>query len=119
MLFRVDPSSGVGLADQIAAQVRHALAAGEVTAGEQLPPARQVAAGLDVNMHTVLRAYQTLRAEGLIELRRGRGAVVRSDMNLAALSLDGQIRDLASAATLLGISANDVADAVRTAMAGP
>ena len=38
--------------------------------------AEEVAAALGINMHTVLRAYQLLRDEGLIELRKGRGAVV-------------------------------------------
>ena len=50
--------------------------------GWQAPPGRapsvtkEAASLLDISLHTVLRAYQTLRDEGLIDLRRGRGAVV-------------------------------------------
>ena len=60
------------VADQIAAQV----AAGQLRTGERLPAARDLADALAVNVHTVLHAYQRLRNEGIIELRRGRGAVV-------------------------------------------
>jgi len=117
MLFRVDPSSAVGLADQIAAQVRGALADGTLPPGEQLPPARQVAAGLDINMHTVLRAYQALRDEGLIDLRRGRGAVVRSDIDMAALALHEAVDAWAAQALRGGWSADRAADALRDAIA--
>jgi DNA-binding transcriptional regulator YhcF (GntR family) len=116
MLFRVDPSSALGLADQLAAQVRGALATGALTAGEQLPAARQVAAGLDINMHTVLRAYQALRDGGLIDLRRGRGAVVRADVDADAVAMHEAIGVLAARMVRGGWSEDRAADALRHAI---
>ncbi len=78
MLIRVDPSSSQPLYAQLADQVRAAVLRGELVSGERLPAARDLAASLDVNQHTVLHAFQLLRDEGLLELRRGRGAVVTS-----------------------------------------
>ncbi|WP_103351775.1 GntR family transcriptional regulator [Amycolatopsis sp. CA-128772] len=76
MLVRIDPSSAVPLFEQVAASLRRTLADGRPAPGEQLPPARELAASLEINVHTVLRAYALLRDEGLIDLRRRRGAVV-------------------------------------------
>jgi len=115
MLFRVDPSSAIGLAEQIAATVRGAVAGGDLAPGDRLPPAREVAAGLDINVHTVLRGYAMLRDEGVIELRRRRGAQVRADLDPSTLALHQQIRDLAGAAARLGWSVDDLVAAVRRA----
>ena len=76
MLLSVDTASDRPIYEQIADAIRQAVARGEILAGEKLPPASEIAIGLDVNKHTVLRAYQALRNEGLVDLRRGRGAVV-------------------------------------------
>lgn len=76
MLVRVDPSSEVPLFDQLATGIRVSIMSGALPMGERLPSARELAESLDINVHTVLRAYQELRDEGLIELRRGRGAIV-------------------------------------------
>src|SRR5262245_22450621 len=74
--MEIDPLSPVPLHEQVAAALRRAIAQGEARPGERLPPARDLAAVLDVNANTVLRALRTLRDEGLLEFRRGRGVTV-------------------------------------------
>src|SRR5947199_5954433 len=73
---RADPTD---LFEQVAGEIRRAIADGEAKPGEQLPPARDLAAVLGVNTNTVLRALRQLRDEGLLEFRRGRGIRVASD----------------------------------------
>jgi GntR family transcriptional regulator len=93
MLLRVDPGSAVPIFEQLAASVRAELARGGLRAGERLPGAREVAAALDINIHTVLKAYQALRDEGLVDLRRGRGAVIAEGAAVAPEVL-AAVRDL-------------------------
>jgi GntR family transcriptional regulator len=73
MEFKIDRSDPALLHDQVAAQIRRAIADGEAQPGERLPPARDLAAIMRVNTNTVLRALRTLRDEGLLEIRQGRG----------------------------------------------
>jgi GntR family transcriptional regulator len=117
MFLSVDPGAAVSLADQIAAQVRGQIAAGDVRPGDRLPAARHVADGLEVNMHTVLRAYAQLRDEGLIELRRGRGAVVRDDVSAVHVEVLQRVDDLLAAAGRVGMSRTDIIDLIRKAPA--
>jgi GntR family transcriptional regulator len=70
------PSNPTDLYEQVAAEIRRAIAVGEAKPGERLPPAKDLAAVLDVNTNTVLRALRLLRDEGLLEFRRGRGISV-------------------------------------------
>jgi GntR family transcriptional regulator len=70
---KVDRADPALLHDQVAADIRRAIADGEALPGERLPPARDLAAVLGVNLNTVLRALRQLRDEGLLEFRRGRG----------------------------------------------
>jgi GntR family transcriptional regulator len=77
-MFRVklDRRQSLDLHEQVAAEIRRAIADGEAKPGERLPPARDLAAVLGVNANTVLRALRDLRDEGLLEFRRGRGITV-------------------------------------------
>lgn len=72
----IDPGLPEPLFEQLVTGIREQVMGGGLAVGERLPAGRELAASLDVNVHTVLRAYQVLRDEGFIELRRGRGAVV-------------------------------------------
>src|SRR5829696_1165111 len=72
----VDREDPIDLHEQVAAEIRRAIADGEAKPGERLPPARDLAAVLGVNTNTVLRALRQLRDEGLLEFRRGRGITV-------------------------------------------
>jgi GntR family transcriptional regulator len=73
---KVDRRNPTELHEQVAAEIRRAIADGEANPGERLPPARDLAAVIGVNTNTVLRALRTLRDEGLLEFRRGRGITV-------------------------------------------
>jgi GntR family transcriptional regulator len=76
LTVKLQPDEPLALHDQVAAELRRAIADGEAARGERLPPARDLAAVLDVNVNTVLRALRMLRDEGLLEFRRGRGITV-------------------------------------------
>jgi GntR family transcriptional regulator len=76
MLGTIDRDDALPLHEQVAAEIRRAIADGEAGPGDRLPPARDLAAVLGVNSNTVLRALRMLRDEGLLEFRRGRGVTV-------------------------------------------
>src|SRR6266513_3691524 len=73
---KVDRAEPTDLYEQVAGEIRRAIADGEAKPGERLPPACDLAAVLGVNTNTVLRALRQLRDEGLLEFRRGRGITV-------------------------------------------
>ncbi len=108
MLLRFDRSDADPIYDQIAASVRRSIAEGDLEVGDRLPPARELARALGVNVHTVLRGYAQLRDEGIIEMRRGRGSVVlaggRSQARLRSLA-----RELCAEARRQGIGIEELA----------
>lgn len=76
MLVLIDPAATTPVFAQIETSISTQIVTGAIATGTRLPAARELADSLGVNVHTVLRAYQGLRDEGQVELRRGRGAVV-------------------------------------------
>jgi GntR family transcriptional regulator len=63
---------------QVADEIKALIACGELQAGVSLPPVRQVAADLGVNLNTIAAAYRKLQKEGLVRVRHGSGVVVTS-----------------------------------------
>jgi GntR family transcriptional regulator len=107
----VDHSSLVPLHEQVSAAIRRAIADGEARPGERLPPARDLAAVLGVNANTVLRALRTLRDEGLVEFRRGRGVSVTG--NAARCSpVVAKARELVAVARRYGYRPEELAEII-------
>jgi GntR family transcriptional regulator len=84
---KLDRNDSLPLFEQVAAEIRRAIADGEVRPGERLPPARALAAVLGVNANTVFRALRLLRDEGLLEVRRARGVTVSGTQQQSAVVL--------------------------------
>ena len=104
--FTVDRSDPVLLHEQVAAEIRRAIAEGEARPGERLPLAQDLAAVMGVNKNTVLRALHLLRDEGLLEFRRGRGITVSGVPEKTALLV--QVRELVHAARRSGYRKSDL-----------
>jgi GntR family transcriptional regulator len=101
----------VPLHEQVAAAIRRAIAEGEAGAGERLPPAKDLAAVLGVNANTVFRALRTLRDEGLVEFRRGRGVSVTGIAPQRSVVI-AMARELVAVARRYGYRADELAEII-------
>jgi DNA-binding LacI/PurR family transcriptional regulator len=75
-LIRIDPDAALPLSAQLNQQITWLIASGELQEGDKLPPIRELAKHLGINMHTVRVAYHQLAIDGLVESRRGLGTEV-------------------------------------------
>jgi GntR family transcriptional regulator len=108
---KVDKGDPTDLYEQVAADIRRAIADGEAKPGERLPPAKDLAAVLGVNANTVLRALRLLRDEGLLELRRGRGVSVAGTPERGAVV--NKTRELVECARRHGYSVDELIQVMR------
>jgi GntR family transcriptional regulator len=102
----VDRSDSVALHDQVAAEIRRAIAEGEAGPGDRLPLSKDIAAVLGVNKNTVLRAMHILRDEGLVEFGRGSGITVSGTAEKGAVLR--QVRELVEFARRQGYKRDQV-----------
>jgi GntR family transcriptional regulator len=109
---KVDRSDSLALHEQVAAEIRRAIAEGEAGPGERMPPARDLAAILGVNANTVLRALRLLREEGLLEFRRGRGVTVAGTPERTAVLV--RARELLDFARRQGFRSNEVIEIIES-----
>jgi GntR family transcriptional regulator len=113
MGLHVSTASRVPIYQQLAQQIREAIARGELQPEEVLPSVRQLSRELVVNPNTVARSYTELEREGLLVSRPGRGIYVaqpRNDLTRAARDrkLTEQLDRWLTEAVHLGYSADEV-----------
>ena len=106
----IDRDEPIALHDQVAAEIRRAIAEGEAGPGDRLPLAKDLAAVLGVNKNTVLRAMHILRDEGLLEFTRGRGITVSGTSQKGAVL--SRVHELIEFARTHGYRREDVIDMI-------
>ena len=116
--FAIDHKSGVPIYVQIMNHVKHLIATGVLTPGQQLPTIRQLAVDITVNLNTVAHAYAELEREGLLTIQRGRGTFIAAPENGPDLTqmrdskLQTLVDNLFTEALGLGYSVQEVQQAV-------
>lgn len=118
MEIRLSNTDGVPVYRQIMNQVKYMVASGRLSSGEELPPIRALAEKLVINPNTVVRAYNELQREGVVESRHGSGTYVcelRSGppVHGAVAHLAPRIDSLLADAEHLNVKLEQVIDLVR------
>jgi GntR family transcriptional regulator len=103
MYITIDDRDTRPLYQQVVDEIKGLIAAGELAEGTTLPPVRQVAADLGVNLNTIAYAYRQLQKQGLVRIRHGSGAIVTS--KVLKETTDDQLRSqLGNALTHLALA---------------
>jgi len=125
MLLTIEPDGPVPIYQQIRDRIVEAIADGDLPRGSGLPATRQLAVDLVINFHTVNKAYDLLRQEGLLRIGRKSGAVVQRDAGSGpppdpAWEEDwsGRLRTLLAEATAQGLPPDAIIRHCQTALAG-
>lgn len=119
--FRVDPADPRPIWRQIEEGIVHAISRGDFAVGSPVPSVRDLAKQLRVNPNTVVKVYQHLADEGLLETRRGEGTFVaarpaalgRRDRELA---LQVSAERFVDSASVQGCSAEEIRAAIQAAL---
>ena len=70
------PADGQPMYRRLADAIAERIASGALNGGDKLPPQREIARVLGINVTTVTRAFSALQQRGLVEARPGRGTSV-------------------------------------------
>lgn len=114
MLIKIDFNSSEAIYMQVRNQIIMGIAMEDIREGDELPSVRQLADHIGINMHTVNKAYNVLRQEGIIQLDRRRGAVICIDVDrLQALAdMKEQLRILLAKGSCKRITKEEVHELV-------
>jgi GntR family transcriptional regulator len=115
MLLTINSDDQRSIYEQVADGIRELIARGSLAEGTPLPPVRQLAADLGVNLNTIATAYRQLQKDGLITVRHGSGSVVasRTTTNRSSAELLSPLRTALTQMVLAGWPQNRILEAVR------
>lgn len=114
MLIEIDFNSDEAIYIQLRNQIFMAIATSQIKEGESLPSVRALADSIGVNMHTVNKAYSTLRQDGFLKVDRRRGAVVAVDIDkLQSMSkMKAYLRPLLARGICKGLTKEEIKEIV-------
>lgn len=114
MLIEIDFNSDEAIYIQLRNQIFMAIATSQIKEGESLPSVRALADTIGVNMHTVNKAYSTLRQDGFLKVDRRRGAVVAVDIDkLSSLAkMKAYLRPLMARGICKGLTQDEIKNLV-------
>jgi GntR family transcriptional regulator len=118
MILNIDLASEVPIYQQLRDRIVEAIADGVLVEGSSLPATRTLAADFGINFHTVNKAYDLLRQQGLIRLNRKTGAVVTSTVADSPFHDEwtARARTLLAEAVAKGLSVDEVLQACRSTL---
>src|SRR6185436_11596217 len=121
MFLRIEKGSAAPISRQIGQQIASLCAAGSLAPGERMPSVRELARDLEVNQNTILRVYERLCREGVLEMRQGQGTFVALDARANASPgqrerLADEFRQLARQAVALGLRGDEVHELLSVAL---
>jgi GntR family transcriptional regulator len=122
VFIRIESTSGVPITRQIGDQVRSNIAGGTLVPGDRLPSVRQLAKELLVNQNTILRVYERLTSEGLLERRQGDGTYVADSLPRGRAKvqrdlLESEVDRLTHRACDLGVDCDEVKKLIEASFA--
>lgn len=117
MFFTIDASNGMAIYEQIVRQVKYAIAEEALRPGQLLPSARTMSLDLAINPNTVVRAFQQLQSEGVLESLRGRGLAVRAEAltlckSMRSELIEQKLSDAIREALQAGLGVDEIANLV-------
>jgi GntR family transcriptional regulator len=125
MLLRIQRGSATPISRQIENQLRAQILSGSIEANSRLPSVRQLAGELAVNVNTIVRVYERLSAEGLVDVRHGDGSFVspsrkaahRSELSKERKDYIAEVEALVQRGQMLGLSSDELANLLADAVA--
>jgi GntR family transcriptional regulator len=120
MFIRIDPDDRRPIYQQVGDEIKGLIARGELTEGASLPPVRQLASDLGVNLNTIATAYRQLQTEGLINVKHGSGSVVaaRTTTEPKPDELRGPLRTALTQLVLAGLPRAQIMEIVAQELGG-